>query len=204
MSESPQDRFNHRYETGSTPWELDRPDKNLIAIVDDFPISPCRALDIGCGTGANAVWLAEQGFHAAGTDFSALAIDQARARTENTDLGIQFYERDFLTQRVGDADFQFLFDRGCFHSFDDREERQAFAQNAHAHLSDQGLWLSLMGNTDAEPRTEGPPMRSALDIVQAVEPWFELLFLKSDFFDSEQESPARSWNCLMRKRSLTT
>ena len=127
MSESPQDRFNHRYETGSTPWELDRADKNLIAIINDYSISPCRALDIGCGSGANVVWLAQNGFQTIGTDFSPLAIDQARSRAEKTQLDIQFYERDFLTQKVGGTDFQFLFDRGCFHSFETHEDRQAFA-----------------------------------------------------------------------------
>ena len=44
-------------------------------------------------------------------------------------------------------------------------------------------------------------MRSALDIVRAVEPWFEILSLTTAEFDSERENPARSWHCLMKKRA---
>ncbi len=203
MSETLQDRFNHLYETEFTPWELDRPDKTLVKIINDFPIAPCKALDLGCGTGSNAIWLAKAGFQVSGADFSSLAIERAKKKAADAGVEIQFYKNDFLTESLGNNNFSFLFDRGCFHSFDAREDRQAFAQNAHSHLADQGLWLSLMGNADAEPRTEGPPMRSALDIVRAVESWFEILFLKSDFFDSEREKPARNWNCLMKKRLLS-
>lgn len=202
MSESQQDRFNHLYETGFTPWELDRTDKTLMEIVTDTPISPCKTLELGCGTGSNAIWLAKAGFQVSGADFSSLAIERAKTKAADAGVEIQFYKNDFLTESLGAKNFSFLFDRGCFHSFETQKDRQAFARNAHAHLSDQGMWLSLMGNADAEPRTEGPPMRSALDIVRAVEPWFEILVLKSNFFDSERESPARNWNCLMQKRTV--
>lgn len=200
MSESKLDRFNNLYKTGETPWELNRPDKDLTKWVKDYPIHPCKALDLGCGTGFNAIWLAEQGFEATGTDFSALAIEQANTNAKAAKADIRFIELDFLTQAIGETNFMFLFDRGCFHSFDDPKLRSAFAENAHGHLADNGLWLSFLGNTDAPPRDVGPPMRSALDIAQAVEPWFEILSLTTAFFDSKRESPARSWHCLMRKR----
>ena len=200
MSESKLDRFNNLYKTGETPWELNRPDKDLTKWVKDYPIHPCKALDLGCGTGFNAIWLAEQGFEATGTDFSALAIEQANTNAKAAKADIRFLELDFLTQTTGETNFMFLFDRGCFHSFDDPKLRSAFAENAHGHLADNGLWLSFLGNTDAPPRDVGPPMRSALDIAQAVEPWFEILSLTTAFFDSKRESPARSWHCLMRKR----
>jgi SAM-dependent methyltransferase len=201
-AESKLDRFNHLYETGETPWELNRPDKYLIQWVNEYPISPCKALDLGCGTGFNAIWLAEQGFGVTGADFSPLAIETANVNARSANADIRFMELDFLTQVIGEADFMFLFDRGCFHSFDDINQRAAFAENAHGHMGDNGLWLSFLGNTDAPPRNEGPPMRSALDIARAVEPWFEILSLTTAFFDSERESPARSWHCLMRKRHI--
>ncbi len=200
--ESKSDRFNHLYETGETPWELNRPDKDLIKWVEGYPIHPRKALDLGCGTGFNAIWLAEQGFEVTGADFSPLAIEQANKNAMAAKTDIRFIELDFLTQSTGEADFMFLFDRGCFHSFDDPKLRSAFAKNAHRHMAGNGLWLSVLGNADAPPRDVGPPMRSALDIARAVEPWFEILSLTTAFFDSEQESPARSWHCLMRKRQL--
>ena len=200
MTHSKLDRFNRMYEAGETPWELDRPDKDLIGWVTTHPIAPCKALDLGCGTGDNAIWLARQGFEVTGADFATLAVETARQRAAAAGAKVRFVELDFRSQQVGETDFGFLFDRGCFHSFDDPSQRAAFAKNAHHHLQAGGLWLSFIGNADAPPRDEGPPMRSALDIVTAVEPWFEILSLTTAFFDLERESPARSWHCLMKKR----
>ncbi len=199
--ESKQSRFNHLYETGLTPWELGRPDRDLQYWVDAYPIPPCKTLELGCGTGANAIWLAGQGFEVTGADFSPLALEKARANALAAQAKVKFLEKDFLGDTLDDKNFAFVFDRGCFHSFDDPKDRSAFAQNAHSHMTEEGLWLSFLGSADAPPRTEGPPMRSALDIARAVEPWFEILTLTTAFFDSKRESPARSWQCLMKKRT---
>lgn len=201
-SQSKLDRFNRLYETGETPWELNRPDKHLIQWVRDWPITPCKTLDIGCGRGVNAIWLSEQGFEVTGADFSGLAVGQARENAIKAGRSIRFLELDFLSGTAGEDPFMLLFDRGCFHSFDDPAQRAAFAENAHRHLGENGLWLSFLGNADAPPRNEGPPMRSALEIVTAAEPWFEILSLTSALFDSDRENPARSWHCLMKKRAL--
>ena len=201
-TQSKQERFNRLYETGETPWELSRPDKDMIRWVQDRPILPCKALDIGCGTGFNAIWLSQRGFEVTGADFSPLAVGQARENAAKAGRDIRFFELDFRSQNTGDDNFMFLFDRGCFHSFDAPSQRSAFARNAHGHLGKNGLWLSFLGNADAPPRDTGPPMRSALDIATAAEPWFEILSLTSDVFDSERENPARSWHCLMQKRNI--
>jgi len=194
------ERFNNFYETEYTPWELNRPDSNLVSFIKSIPILPCRVLEIGCGTGSNAIWLSQSGFDVSAADFSSLAIERARKKALAAGADIRFYEKDFLSDRIGD--FDFLFDRGCFHSFDSREERKNFVQRAHAHLNEKGYWLSFLGNADAPDREEGPPVRSAMDIVQAVEPYFEILFLESGMFDSELEKSARCWNCLMQKRLI--
>jgi 2-polyprenyl-3-methyl-5-hydroxy-6-metoxy-1,4-benzoquinol methylase len=63
-----EDRFKGRYEAQDTPWDIGQPDFNLIQVVTTTPIKPCKAIDIGCGTGDNAIWLAQQGFTVAGID----------------------------------------------------------------------------------------------------------------------------------------
>ena len=59
--------------------------------------------------------------------------------------------------------------------FGSDKERKRFAEQVHRHLADSGLWLSLLGNADEERHGPGPPELSARDIVNAVEPYFELL-----------------------------
>lgn len=197
---SDQERWEERYRTGSTPWDIGRPDFNLTEMVTERPIRNCKALEIGCGTGSNAVWLAQQNFSVTATDVSDIAIQKAKERASDAGVKCVFLVSDFLNDEIPGAPFGFVFDRGCFHSFDSDEERKQLAENVAFHLEKEGLWLSLVGSTDGPPREVGPPQRSARDIVIAVEPYFEILSLSSSHFDSESPEPPRNWVCLMRKR----
>jgi SAM-dependent methyltransferase len=192
--------WEERYKTGATPWDLGRPDSNLTDMVIKGLIPSCKALEIGCGTGSNAVWLAQHNFSVTATDVSEVAIDKARERASGAGVECTFLLSDFLNDKVPDAPFGFVFDRGCFHSFDSDEERKQFAEKVASHLERDGLWLSLIGSTDGPPRDVGPPQRSARDIVVAVELYFEILSLNSTHFDSNNPEPPRAWICLMRKR----
>jgi len=200
---SDQERWEERYRTGDTPWDIGRPDFNLIDMVTKRPIPVCKALEIGCGAGSNAVWLAQQNFQVTATDVSELAIQKAGDRASDAGVDCTFLVADFLNDKVPGAPFGFVFDRGCFHSFASDEERKQLAENVDRHLEKDGLWLSLIGSTDGPPREVGPPQRSARDIVIAVEPYFEILSLDSSHFDADSPEPPRNWVCLMRKRGKT-
>jgi hypothetical protein len=52
---SVEDHFQQAYKEGSAPWDIGRPDFNLIQTVTTLPIPPCRALEIGCGTKSGRV-----------------------------------------------------------------------------------------------------------------------------------------------------
>jgi hypothetical protein len=69
-------------------------------------------------------------------------------------------------------------------------------------LAENGLWLSLIGNADEQHLAEGPPTRTARDIVGAVEQNFEILSLVSSHFEAHLPAPPRAWVCLMRKRPV--
>jgi SAM-dependent methyltransferase len=200
---SDKERWEERYRTGDTPWDIGRPDFNLIDMVTKRPIPGCKALEIGCGAGSNAVWLAQQDFEVTATDVSELAIQKAGERASDAGVDCTFLVADFLNDKVSGAPFGFMFDRGCFHFFDSDEERKQLAENVDWHLEKDGLWLSLIGSTDGPPREVGPPQRSARDIVIAVEPYFEILSLDSSHFDADSSEPPRNWVCLMRKRGKT-
>jgi len=194
------DRFQKRYESGDTPWDIGKPDVNLTQTVTTTPIEPCKALDIGCGTGDNSIWLAEQGFQVTGVDASETAIQKAIEKAFQANVKCSFMVMDFLTNKVQGAPFGFAFDRGCFHTLNSDEERQSFAENVAAHLEPDGLWLSLVGSADEQRQGPGPPQRTARDIVNACEPSFEILSLIAGRFGSNRPDPPRCWVCLMRRR----
>jgi methyl halide transferase len=193
-------RFNERYKTGDLPWDIKRPDYNLVGIVDSRPIEPCKALDIGCGTGDNVIWLTQEGFEVTGADYSEIAIGSSRAKAKDSGIDANFYVIDFLKEKVPGAPFGFIFDRGCFHSFDDIDDRNTYARNVSDHLKSGGLWLTLTGNVDDGRLEIGPPKLTAKDLVGAVEPFFEIISLNSSTFDSNDEHPSKIWVCLMKKR----
>ena len=97
--------------------------------------------------------------------------------------------------------FEFVFDRGCFHGFDEAEERARFAAHVAGLLGPNGVWLSLIGSTEGKPRDVGPPLRSAREVLAAIEPVLELIELRSDIFHGQPESPM-VWFCLSRQRKI--
>ena len=62
--------WNSYYETNEEPWT--KPDATLIAEAEG--LSPGKSLDLGCGEGAESLWLAEQGWQATGLDYAPAAI----------------------------------------------------------------------------------------------------------------------------------
>jgi methyl halide transferase len=198
-----EERYRERYKSGDTPWDVGQPDFNLIEVVTQKPILSCRVIDIGCGTGANSIWLAQNRFEVMGTDTSDIALERAKEEASNANVECDFRQIDFLKNKIEGAPFGFAFDRGCFHSFNSENGRRKFAQNVAAHLEEAGLWLTIGGNADERRQGPGPPQRTAGDIVLAVEPYFEVLALTSSHFGSNRPNPPRAWRCLMQKRQVT-
>lgn len=197
------DQFDVYYKEKKAPWDLGRPDFNLINTVTDRPIESCKALDIGCGSGHNSIWLAQQGFQVTGADVSGTALKRAEENASKENVQCRFLSITFMTDEVPGVPFGFIFDRGCWHLLDD-EARKHFAAKVADSLEEDGLWLSISGSADEPPRgpgpLAGPPRRSAYDIAVAVEPYFEILSLTATHFDSKNPKPPKAWNCLMKKR----
>lgn len=193
-------RFEARYQSGDTPWDHGMVDFNLTEVVARHAVRPCRALDIGCGTGDNAIWLAHQGFDVVACDLSKTAIERAQLKAEEAQAGVSFLTADFLNDSIPAMLYGFVFDRGCLHCMPEASDRKVFAEKVSELLEEKGIWLSLVGNADEGEREVGPPQLSASELASIVEPRFEILSLCAGQFGSDQESPPRAWVCLMRKR----
>jgi len=199
----PEPDWNANYAEGKLPWDTGTPDEHLVAAVRAGLIAPARALEVGCGTGTNALWLAAQEFDVLGVDVSPLAIEKARGKaTAASARHARFEVVDFLAATPAGAPFDFVFDRGCFHIFDDDGVRARFAARVAALLAPGGQWLSLVGSTEGPPREEGPPRRSAREVMAAIEPVLEIVELRSVYFEALIESPAKAWFCRARARDV--
>jgi SAM-dependent methyltransferase len=67
-------------------------------------LPPGRALDVGCGEGADAIWLARAGWDVTGLDVSALAIERGRAAAQAADVTVRWVTADFATAPLGTFD----------------------------------------------------------------------------------------------------
>lgn len=202
---SPSD-WNARYEQGQTPWDSGVADHHLAEVVAAFDLPRGPAIEIGCGTGTNAIELARLGFAPVlATDLSPRAIDRARDKARSAQAEVAFHVHDILSAApipgVGANGATLVFDRGVFHSVDD-PQRPQFAQRVADLLGPQGWWLSLSGNAD-DPTPGGPPRLTASHIAAIVEPLFEVhAITRSRFRDIVGESAPSflNWQAVLRKR----
>ena len=190
--------WNDSYAAGQLPWDTGEPEPLLIDFVASSTIAPGPALEIGAGTGTNAIWMAEQGFEILGVDIASLAVEKAQAKVKGRSLPCRFAVCDILVEPPSRNTFTFVFDRGCFHVFDEPAERERFAVQVAAALAPGGQWLSLIGSTEGPPREFGPPGRSASEVTLAIEPALEIVELRAANFHIHH---ATAWFCLSRKRA---
>ncbi|MGV9502193.1 class I SAM-dependent methyltransferase [Streptomyces sp. NPDC003642] len=100
------------------PFFVAKPDENLVRHVEDGRAGPGRALDLGCGPGRNALYLAARGFEVDAVDLSPAALDWARDRAREAGVeGVRFHCGDAFalagTELTGPYDL--VYDSGCFH-----------------------------------------------------------------------------------------
>src|ERR1700756_1188699 len=92
-----QPSWNEHYASGELPWDTGRPEPLLVEFVNSGGVAPGRMLEIGAGTGTNAIWLAERGFDVLGVDISPVAVEKAHAKIEARELRCRFATLDFLS-----------------------------------------------------------------------------------------------------------
>jgi cyclopropane fatty-acyl-phospholipid synthase-like methyltransferase len=139
--------FEMSYLLGAAPWDSGVSPPELLAFLDANP--PGRALDIGCGTGTNALTMAERGWQVIGIDFSSRAIRAARKKARLAGLSPVFEQAD--VSRLGQitGPFDMALDIGCFHSLS-LAQQSAYARALAGLLRPGGSFL-LYGFRQTEP-----------------------------------------------------
>ena len=121
------------------PWEMG-PREELAGLVESGRIAPCRAIDLGCGTGANAVFLAQHGFEVTGVDYAASAIEKARRRADSADVEAQFIVDDLTDLRNVNGTYDFLVDYGTLDDLG-QTDRDLYVQNVQPLTHRGGRFL---------------------------------------------------------------
>ena len=109
------------------PWD-GGPRNELVELVESRRIPPSRAIDLGCGTGSNAVFLAQHGFDVTGVDYSSAAIEKARERARAAKVLVKFMVDDLTDLRHVTGPFDLLVDYGVLDDLRPKD-RDLYVQN---------------------------------------------------------------------------
>ncbi|WP_433292157.1 class I SAM-dependent methyltransferase [Actinoplanes sp. CA-030573] len=146
---SDEQAWDERYRESDRIWS-GNPNEALVAEVADLP--PGRALDLGCGEGADAVWLAKRGWQVTAVDISGVALERAAAHARDAGVTVTF-ERHDLTQTFPEGAYD-LVSVQFLHSWQEFD-REKVLRRAAESVAAGGVYL-IEGHMDHGPfRHEG-------------------------------------------------
>jgi SAM-dependent methyltransferase len=138
---------------GRPPWEIGRAQSEFVDLEAAGEITG-SVLDVGCGTGENALHMAERGHEVWGVDISGVAVERAMVKAHARRLPVVFLMADALEPESVGRTFDTIIDCGCFHTLSD-DDRVRYAASMRA-LSEPDGRLVIMCFSDAEPPGWGP------------------------------------------------
>lgn len=187
--------WDQRYERHDTPWDTGRPSSELIRVLQEETVPRPRALELGCGTGTNAVWLAQQGFEVTALDFSSRALQLARERGLASGVQVRWLEADVLRPPALGEPYDFVLDRGCYHCVR-RDDVQAYLSTLRQATKPGSAVLVLAGNAK-EPRDPGPPVVTEEELRSELGRLLEIAWIREFRFDQAEPDGVRflGWSC---------
>lgn len=193
--------WDRAYRGGRRPgWDVGRPASVLEAAIKDGTVKGGRALELGCGTGTNAVYLARKGFDVTAIDIAPTALTIAQGKARKAKVKVRWLVADVLNlPPLGP--FDFIFDRGCYHGVR-RVSARGFVKSVDAVSRPGTLMLIIAGNAN-EPRHYGPPRVDETEMVNDFSKTWDFVWLKEIRLDSRNpkaKSSAWAWSILLRRR----
>ncbi|HEV2494063.1 MAG TPA: class I SAM-dependent methyltransferase [Terriglobia bacterium] len=149
------DRWDADYRGQSPPaWDIGRPADELQRIVKEGIVRACRVVDLGCGSGTDAIFLARHGFDVTAIDISPTALSQAEEKARKAGVSVRWVLADVLTLPHLEP-FDFIYDRGCYHNV--RDQNLAGYIETVRRLSHPGTkFLLLSARRDEQAAADSP------------------------------------------------
>ena len=119
-------RFDLMYRLGFAPWERRDVERTWKPLLEGpNALSPARALDVGCGSGRDAVYLAKHGWQVTGVDFAETGLNAARRRAQEEGVEVQWVKGDVAELGALElaSGYELLYDFGCMHLLPDAGRR---------------------------------------------------------------------------------
>jgi SAM-dependent methyltransferase len=196
------ERWDARYRQNNPPaWDTGRPAGELQRLVEAKVLQPGRVLELGCGTGVNAVYLASQGFEVTAIDLSPTALEAGRKRALAAGVKVKWIQADVLKPPPL-APFDLIFDRGCYHGVR-RPDPAGYVKTVETLCRPGGRVLILAGNANEPSPRGGPPRVDETELVADFAGGFDFERLQETRFDTAtpEVEGAWAWSVLLRRKS---
>ena len=180
----------------NVPWNVEQVDENLYNIVKENKFD--KILEIGCGSGTDTNFLSDKCNSITSIDISSKAIDIANETV--CKKNVSFKCIDFFNFYHKDK-FDFIFDRGCLHGFETTLSREKFAIKIQELLTDDGIWISIIGSLENVIDNEGPPQWSMKDIVNAIDNHLQIKLIKQSVLKNRNGILSPAWIVISSKRN---
>ncbi len=186
-------------------WDPGEYDRHLPWLLSTFRIAPCRTIDLGCGTGKSAVWLAERGFDAVGIDLAPTAIRHANGLARTRGVSATFvageFPGDFTADRrkavLGNEPFGLAIERGFLQHFGPGRELDRVLRAIVDLLAPHALFYSLITAREGNRAGWGPRLWSESEVRDSLGAWFRIRHMELSVFTPGEAGSMPAWLTVM-------
>ncbi|WXG39942.1 MAG: class I SAM-dependent methyltransferase [Candidatus Freyarchaeum deiterrae] len=184
------DRIYRNISLENIPWNNETPPDALVGLVESGKVKPCKTIDMGCGAGNYAIYLASTGFDVTGVDISPSAIKIAKENARKKRVKCNFLVADVLgVLDEVKGTFDFAYDWELLHHIFP-EKRSKYVENVNRILNPRGKYLSVcFSENDAQFGGSGKYRKTTLGTIlyfssedelrNLFEPYFNIIDLRT-------------------------
>lgn len=171
--------FEKTYEKPGAIWTNKEPPRELVELIESGKIKPCKVLDVGCGEGKYAIYLAKKGFDVTGIDISEKAIDYAKENAKKAGMDVKFIAMDLKDLSELKEKFDLVLEWSILHCIP-FEQWKKYIADVNNLLKDRGKYLSTCFNVQSSHMGKpGEKHRTVPEDGRAI-PGYELYFSSID------------------------
>jgi 2-polyprenyl-3-methyl-5-hydroxy-6-metoxy-1,4-benzoquinol methylase len=199
MTEADAERWDEKYSrVERRPWDIDGPQSVVVELAEAGKLNG-RVLDLGCGTGENAILVAQHGAEVVGVDISSVAIEKAAQKARDRGVAVRFEVADALRLDRLDETFDVVIDSGLFHTFAAPDSRSLYRSSLANVIRPDGL-VYLTCISDLQTGDWGPRRVGQAEIQETfIGRGWEIEELRECERERRVNSPAKAWLVTIRR-----
>jgi SAM-dependent methyltransferase len=181
------------------PWDIGRPADELQKVVAGGKVGRCRVVDMCCGSGTDAIYLASQGFDVTGIDVSPTALSQAQQKAHDANVSVHWVLADTLAP-PDLKPFDFLYDRACYHVV--RKQNLAAYIETLRRFSHPGTYFLLLAARSDDLVPGGNWGVTEDELRSDFHPLFDIEWLREISLEiNRQEIGPPAWSVFLKRKA---